>query len=446
MITPMASVSAPSGEGRTGELREGSPTRTGAGTRDGAGAAAPAARRSPSPLRRYPDRGLLGGVCAGLAQHFGVEPRRVRVVMVIVMFVGGLGLALYALAWALIPVAPESAGLPRRPGAWREAVLIVLAVAAVLIAVRVSGLRLGNTVGWVVVWPFVLGACGLALVWRPTVPTGERVPPGARTSLRDHLRRASRIDGPRVAIGALLVVFASASLLHTFGVLHSLGAAIGAVVMITVVSALLLGPWVLGLGRSLASERAARIREQERAELAAHLHDSVLQTLALIQKRAADPREVAGLARRQERELRNWLLERPGGGGQETVAAALERAAAEVEELHRVPIEVVTVGDGPLEEGLDAIVQAAREAMTNAAKFARSDHVDLYAEVEPARVEVFVRDRGIGFDPGAIPDDRRGVRDSIIARMERHNGRAAVRSRLGEGTEVELAIGRGAAA
>ncbi len=135
------------------------------------------------------------------------------------------------------------------------------------------------------------------------------------------------------------------------------------------------------LGRSLSFERAARIREQERAEVAAHLHDSVLQTLALIQKRAGDPREVAGLARRQERELRSWLLERPDRRGGER-GGALERAAAEVEELHRVPIEVVTVGDAPLNGGLEAIVQAAREAMTNAAKFAGSERVDLYAEVE----------------------------------------------------------------
>jgi signal transduction histidine kinase len=209
---------------------------------------------------------------------------------------------------------------------------------------------------------------------------------------------------------------------------------------------LVVGPWVLRLGHSLSFERAARIREQERAEVAAHLHDSVLQTLALIQKRAGDPREVAGLARQQERELRSWLLERPDRAAGASVAAALEGAAAEVEQLHRVPIEVVTVGDGPLNGGLEAVVQAAREAMTNAAKFSGSERVDLYAEVEPDRVEVFVRDRGVGFDPGAIPADRRGVRDSIIGRVERHHGRAAVRSRPGEGTEVELVMEPGSSA
>jgi signal transduction histidine kinase len=244
-------------------------------------------------------------------------------------------------------------------------------------------------------------------------------------------------------VGSLLVAFASASLLHTVGVLRSLGAGLGAVAIIATMLSLLFGPWFMRMGRSLAFERAARIREQERAELSAHLHDSVLQTLALIQRRAGDPTEVAGLARRQERELRRWLLERPDPAAEDSIATALERVAAEVEELHRVPVEVVTVGNGPLDGGLEALVQAAREAMTNAAKFAGSERIDLYAEVEPDRVEVFVRDRGVGFDPLGIPSDRRGLRDSIVGRMERHHGRAAVHSTPGEGTEVELVMERG---
>ena len=177
-------------------------------------------------------------------------------------------------------------------------------------------------------------------------------------------------------------------------------------------------------------ERAARIREQERAELAAHLHDSVLQTLALIQKRAGDPREVAGLARHQERELRRWLLERPapesGGERRDGARAARRQRSRSCTACRSRSSRSATAR---WTRGLEALVQAAREAMTNAAKFAGSERVDLYAEVEPDRVEVFVRDRGVGFDPGAIPADRRGVRDSIIGRMERHRGRAAVRSR-----------------
>ena len=395
-------------------------------------------RQQVLPLRRRPERGLLGGICAGLAERMQVEVGVVRVIVIMSATVGGLGVVLYALAWALIPVAPDSRHLTRRPGAWREAALICLAVAALFAAVHLIGSRLAEGL-----WPLVIGVCGMALLWRPAV-TADGLREGRRPRLREYLRRPTQVDAPRLIAGALFVAFASAALLHAVGVQPgSLPKAIGAVAIIATVLSLVVGPWVVQLGRSLSFERAARIREQERAELAAHLHDSVLQTLALIQKRAGDPREVAGLARRQERELRSWLLTRPGEAESDSVASALERAAAEVEELHRVPIEVVTVGDGPLSGNLEALVQAAREAMTNAAKFARSERVDLYAEVEPERVEVFVRDRGVGFDPLAIPADRRGVRDSIIGRMERHHGRAAVHSRPGEGTEVELVMDRG---
>jgi signal transduction histidine kinase len=394
------------------------------------------------PLRRYPDRGLVGGVCAGLADHFGVPVLVVRLLTATLVAVGGIGVAIYAIAWALIPVAPESEGLGRRPGALREALLIVLAVAGLLVGLRLLGLGLAGAV----IWPLVLGACGMALVWRPTVARKGAASTRRRASPRELLRRPGQGDLPRLVIGVLLVGFASASLLHSLRVLHSLGKAIGAVAIVATMLGLLLGPWLVRLARSLSFERAARIRGQERAELAAHLHDSVLQTLALIQKRAADPGVVAGLARRQERELRRWLLERPDPGAGDSVATALERAAAEVEERHQVPIEVVTVGDGPLDGGLEAMVQAAREAMTNAAKFAGSERIDLYAEVEPERVEVYVRDRGVGFDPLAIPADRRGVRDSIVARMQRHHGSAAVHSTPGEGTEVELVMDRGSAA
>jgi signal transduction histidine kinase len=318
----------------------------------------------------------------------------------------------------------------------------VLGVAVFAAGLRLSGLRLGDGV----LWPLMLGVCGLALVWRPVVmPADDERPPGRRFSLRETLARARRIDAPRLLGGSLLVTFGSAALLHSLGVLHSLGRAIGAVAIIATILSLLVMPWFVRLARSLSSERAARIREQERAELAAHLHDSVLQTLALIQKRAGDPREVASLARRQERELRSWLHDRHPAGGQESVAVALKRAAADVEELHGVTIEVVTVGDGPLDGRLDAVVQAAREAMTNAAKFAGSTQVDLYAEVAPARVEVFVRDRGVGFDIDGIPADRRGVRESIVGRMHRHRGTAAVHSRPGDGTEIELVMDVGAA-
>ena len=202
----------------------------------------------------------------------------------------------------------------------------------------------------------------------------------------------------------------------------------------------ILAPWWLRLGRGLTEERAERIRTQERAELAAHLHDSVLQTLALMQKRAADPREVAALARRQERELRAWLNagSRPGRG--ESLAVALEAAVAEIEDAHGVPVEVVAVGDRPLDERANALVAAAREAVLNAVKFAPDAAISVYAEVQGDRVEVFVRDRGPGFDLAAVPADRRGLRESVLGRMERHGGRAEIHTRPGAGTEVELVM------
>jgi signal transduction histidine kinase len=397
---------------------------------------------APAPLTRKPDRAVLGGVCAGLAEHFGLAVWVVRTVMLALVAIGGVGVAVYALAWTLVPVAPGSELAASRWGSLRQALLIVFGAVVALGVLHhlAAHMSYGDAL-----WPLALGICGVALVWRPIV-AAERPPAGGRASLGGHLRGAFRIDGPRMVLGALLVSFASAGLLHLVGVQHNLGEAIGVVALIAAMLGLLTVPWFVRLARSLTFERAARIREQERAELAAHLHDSVLQTLALIQKRAGDPREVAGLARRQERELRSWLLARPADSERDSVATALERAAVEVEELHGVPVEVVTVGDGPLTSRLEAVVGAAREAMTNAAKFAGAERVDLYAEVGPRRVEVFVRDRGVGFDPRAIPDDRRGVRDSIVARMERHDGRATVHSSPGAGTEVELVMEMGAGA
>jgi signal transduction histidine kinase len=173
--------------------------------------------------------------------------------------------------------------------------------------------------------------------------------------------------------------------------------------------------------------------------VAAHLHDSVLQTLAMVQ-RSDNPAEVAALARRQERELRAWLAGRPAPGQGGRLASALEAAAAEVEEQHGVPVEVVVVGDRDLDQAHEAVVAAAREAMTNAAKFGAGSPVDVYAESDGSRTQVFVRDRGPGFDPRAVPADRRGVSESIVGRMERHGGHARVTSAPGSGTEVEIVL------
>jgi signal transduction histidine kinase len=205
--------------------------------------------------------------------------------------------------------------------------------------------------------------------------------------------------------------------------------------------ALLSAPLWWRLVADLTEERRERIRSQERADLAAHLHDSVLQTLALIQRHSDSPREVARLARGQERELRTWLY-RPEDRQQSKLAAALEAVAGEVEDAYVVQVESVVVGDAEVDDRLGAVVQATREALVNAAKHAGVGTISLYAEVEPEEVTVFVRDRGTGFDPETVGDDRHGVRGSIVGRMERHGGTAAIRSTPGSGTEVELSMDR----
>lgn len=287
----------------------------------------------------------------------------------------------------------------------------------------------------------------MAAVQVPTdslVGSDERIDPRvfAAPQDRDSTRRDRLASRWRRRLTPFVRIAAALALLHLTGVLSVDGRAIRGVAFVVVVLLFVFGPSLLRFGRGIAAQRAQLIREQWRAEMAAHLHDSVLQTLALIQKRADDATEVAQLARSQERELRRWLFEpSQEAHGDQSLRQALEQAAVDIEALHRVRIETVVVGDGALDTSRRALVKAAREAMTNASKFARADRVDLYAEIRGASVEVFVRDRGVGFDPAAIPSDRRGVRDSIVARMARNGGRGIVHSTLGAGTEVELALG-----
>src|SRR3954453_19037638 len=243
----------------------------------------------------------------------------------------------------------------------------------------------------------------------------------------------------RTSLGIALVIAAGLAFLQATGALSAARDVLLVALVVAVVIGVIFAPWIVRLVRSLAAERAERIRSQERAELAAHLHDSVLQTLALVQQQANDPRQVSALARQQERELRSWLSERPRTG--ETpgrVAAALERAAEEGERDHGVAVDVVMVGDRELNPAREALVAAAREAMVNAAKFGEGAPVAVYGEASEGRVHVFVRDRGPGFDPAEVPVDRRGVRESIVGRMERHGGSASISSSPGGGTEVEL--------
>lgn len=388
---------------------------------------------TPLPVRRDPQHGYLGGVCAGFAARVGIDPLLIRIGFVVAVALGGVAIPLYAIAWVLIPSdGPERPAFQRlltRQDTWLVAAGMGCLTASGLLLLRAWDV-------WFVddrfLWPAVIAATGGALIWRQSQTAPERVAERARLP-RQTVNRATA--------GAALVVGGALIFLYVNDALAPARDVVLPVLVILVAVAIILAPWWVRLVRGLAVERDARIRSQERAEVAAHLHDSVLQTLALVQKRADDPREVAALARRQERELRAWLNNtRPSG--EETLGSALEAAAAEVEGDHHVPIEVVTVGDASLDERSTALVAAAREALVNASKFAGPEPIALYVEVTDDRIEVFVRDRGPGFVVEEVSADRRGVRDSIVGRMERHGGQATVHSTPGHGTEVELVIER----
>jgi signal transduction histidine kinase len=403
-------------------------------------------------LYREREGRILGGVCVGLARHIGVDPLIVRVAFVTAAAAGGVGLFLYALAWALLPEAEGGAEL-RQPRTGRAAIEVALGTGLLLLSVLLAAREAGLPFSDAVVWPLVLVVSGGALLWRQSLAgaaTADREPssaaaaPAADGAAPADVRRRRLEAVSRSGVGIALVIAAGLAFLQATGALSAARDVLLAAAAVAVVLAVIFAPWIARLVQSLAAERASRIRSQERAEMAAHLHDSVLQTLALMQKRADDPAAVATLARRQERELRAWLADRAPEAAGTRLAAALEAVAGDVEQVHRVPVEVVAVGDATLDEQGRALVAAAREAMVNAAKFGGRGPVAVYAEVDQDEIHVFVRDRGPGFDLARVPPDRHGVRESIIGRMERNGGRATITA-SGDGTEVELVVPRGAA-
>jgi len=347
------------------------------------------------PFQRNERDRVVAGICGGVADALGVDPTLVRLVFALLSLAGGAGILLYFALWvwtggrhpllAVLILAVAAMGLLQALGVPFEVVLGagLLLGGVVLLARRGATLRPGGSF-------FVPGVI-LAMA-------------GAVVML-DHLGSSSLFVAPGALAGAL---------------------------------ALVLGPWVW----QLASERTERIRLAERAAMAARIHDSVLQTLALVQRDAEDAPRVRALARRQERELRRWLYGR-GYDGATTVADALADAVADVEEAHLIRVELATSGDAPLDDALGELVLAAREAMVNAAKHAQSDEISVYAQVEPASVSVFVRDRGVGFDPASVASDRRGIAESIESRLRRAGGSATITSSPGDGTEVELSMPRG---
>jgi phage shock protein PspC (stress-responsive transcriptional regulator) len=391
------------------------------------------AKAEAPPLQRDTEHEIIGGVCSGIGRRLGIDPILIRIAFVVfTIATAGFGLLAYLAAWVFLPAAPKGgAAQPVTPSRWGHPANWKVAAGAGMLSLSLLLVLRELGIWWsdALTWPLVLAAAGGTLLWRQSRimqpdPTPVAAPAPRADNLQSRIANLYRGGfGVALVIGAvLLFLSANNALGETRDVILAAIAAIFAL-------ALILAPFLWRLGRNLAAERAARIRSQERAELAAHLHDSVLQTLTLVQKRASDPREVAQLARRQERELRSWLFDADRPPASDSLAAALEKAAVEVEEAHGVPIEVVAVGDAAVDERAGALVAATREALVN-------------AELDEDLAQVFVRDRGPGFEPDSVPADRRGLRESIIGRMERFGGHAEVKSEPGAGTEVELTLPR----
>nr|WP_202627449.1 ATP-binding protein [Cellulomonas sp. APG4] len=397
------------------------------------------------PLRR-PSRGRwVGGVCAGLALHLGVSVVVVRAVLVLLLPFAGAGALLYVWFWVTVPAGdPMQAAAAERPAALSRLAprltdpgrripltdiglgLVLLGGAALLVAVR-AGVQVDYT--WVI--PTLILVVGAALAW-------SQLDSVQRGRFLSHAGGRTPVSVLRLAGGIALVGVGLLLLLGQDAPLESLVRSASAALAVLVGAALVLAPWWLRLVNELGDERAARARESERADIAAHLHDSVLQTLALVRARADQPDEVARLARAQERELRAWLYDdRPTPGT--SLAAELREVVAEVEDAHAVPVETVVVGDTVPDAATSALLQATREALLNAVRHGRPP-VSLYLEVGDGTAEVFVRDRGEGFDLDAVPDDRFGVRESILGRVRRRGGTASVTSRPDRGTEVHLCL------
>ena len=428
--------------------------------------------RSRPPLLRAEPR-VLGGVCAGLAVHLEYPVRNIRLGMALLTLFAGAGIVLYGWLWVMVPsredaledaersragapislatdvgaalgagprTGQQAIGDPAAPqgtGAWLHWRLgglagrqILAGAGLLLLSLLLFAQMQGLPVAWGLIWPAVLIIAGAVLAWLQL--------DGVR---RQGLRKAAGAERAagvvRLVGGVALVVLGLIFLVSGAVSLDALWNGVFVAVIVLAGVLLVLAPWGLRFWRDYESERASRVRIGERAEIAAHLHDSVLQTLALIQMRAGDEAQVLRLARAQERELRQWLYRdtpRAEGG----ICEDIRVEAARLEESHDAVIDVVAVGDLEGLEGHDAVVQAAREAMLNAAKHAGGT-VAVYVEASPRRVDVFIRDRGPGFDPEDLEQDRLGVRESIIGRMHRNGGTATISSTTG-GTEVHLAI------
>jgi signal transduction histidine kinase len=394
-------------------------------------------------VRSRTDR-VLTGTAGGLAESLGVQPLLVRLSLAVLTAAGGTGIVLYLVLWAL-SAEPDAAGAAAA-GAQRLVTRQIAALACIvggcMLVLSSIGLGFGNGFAW----PVALAAAGSALIWARSdardrerwVRISQRLPGNPVVSVF-----GGRVSPLRIAGGGLLIAAGMTIFLVVNGNLASVRTALLAVLVTAAGLGLILGPWILRLTHDAGEERRQRIRSEERAEIAAHLHDSVLHTLALIQ-RSDDPADVAALARRQERELRAWLDHRPAPSAQQDLRGAVDALASRVEQLHHVSVDTVVVGDAPVSEHVEALLLACQEAAVNAARHSGAPRVSVYVEADTDSINAYVRDEGSGFDPDAVPADRRGIAHSVIGRMRRHGGSATITSQPGKGTEVHLELPRSA--
>jgi signal transduction histidine kinase len=376
------------------------------------------------PFLRSKDEHMLTGVAGGIGERLGIHPIYIRAAFLSAMLAGGVGLVVYVLASLIVPEAKDP--LPPQSTTTRQKFGVGAMFLAGMLFFQGIGLWFGPAT-----WPIVLVLFGLAIAIDTSGFNYEQSLEGVVGSTR---RPWWLVLG-----GLAMMIVGLAFVLTSLDGLQSVGALVIAVILTFVGFIIVGGPWLWSLVEDLGTERRARIRSEERAEMAAHLHDSVLQSLALIQ-RTDDPKKMVTLARAQERDLRAWLYD-PEAADEETLRGALGAAATRVEEAHDVPVSVVVVGEDELPPPAQkALVGAATEAMMNAARHSGSDKVSVFADATEGGVELFVTDQGRGFDPDAVDGDRKGIAESIHGRMTRNGGTVAIDSSGGVGTEVHLTM------
>jgi signal transduction histidine kinase len=398
------------------------------------------------PLRRGRDNCILGGVCGGFATRLGIKERNIRVIFALLTLIFGLGILLYMTFWLVLTRSGEEYSIIQQIFQnRREAQLVLVAFIATLILIitlQTTGTQTSDGFGW----PLLLSGFASFAVWR-----------GASIDERNHLTEffnsAPLIGGAfsksrkgfvlRFVVGAALIFVGLHQLHHIGGFWGSAGSAIVGTAVLVIGVLVLFAPWWLQNVRELTSERRERVRIEERARMVAHLHDSVLQTLTLIERAAANESDVVRLARNQERELRQWLFSPETLTDAPTSFVGLVGAIEhDVENDYGVRVELVTVGDCVPDDRVVTLVAAGREAAINAAKWSEAASVSIFTEVEPTTISIFVRDRGVGFDLDAIPADRQGIALSIRQRMGQLGGETFINTAVGSGTEVQLVMPR----